>query len=104
MLGFNYGDKYLNTTYDSKLNARVKNLNLTKDYLLRFKLFDKEIDIRFNKGESINLWRHYLISEELLRKEFDEAGLELVFKQYDLKKSIAIVACRLKDIYNQRSY
>jgi uncharacterized SAM-dependent methyltransferase len=104
MLGFNYGDKYLTTTYDSRLNARVKNLNLTKDYLLKFKLFNHDIEIRFNKGESINLWRHYLISEELLRKEFDEVGLELVFKQYDMKKSIAIVACRIKDAFNQRKF
>jgi len=103
MLGFDYGDKYLTTTYDSQLNARVKNLNLTKDYLLRFKLFDRDIEINFSKGESINLWRHYLISEELLRKDFEEVGLELVFKQYDLQKSIAIVACRLKDLYNQRA-
>ncbi len=102
MLDLNYGDKYITTTYDSKINARVKFLTLNKDYIINFKIFNQTVPVKLRKGETINLWKHHLISEELLKKQFDEVGLELVFKQYDHKKSVAIVACRIKDPFNQR--
>ncbi len=102
MFDLNYDDKYITTTYDSKINSRVKFLTLNKDYILNFKILNHTVPVKLRKGETINLWKHHLISEELLKEQLDEVGLELVFKQYDYKKSIAIVACRIKDPFNQR--
>ncbi len=103
MLGFDSNNKNLVTEYDDKIKAKVKSLKLTKNYVLTIRLFNQEVKIAFSKGEKINLWKHYLINEDQIKQEFDEVGLELVFQQYDLQKSVAIVVCRIKDVFNQRN-
>ena len=104
ILGFDCNNKNLFTEYDDKIKAKIKYLKLTKNYILNINLFNQEIKIYFTQGEKISLWKHYLINENQIEKEFGEVGLELVFKQYDLQKSIAIVACRIKDVFNQRGF
>lgn len=102
LLGIDVDKCEVETAFDERLQAKVKYVQLDSDYEISFSIFGGKKVVRLNKGDKIHTWRHYLISDQTLRSELDEAELEPVCIQYDRHKSIAIAICRTKDAYNQR--
>ena len=82
--------------YNPALNRNEKFIQLTKDYEIVFEIGSEEIVINLFKDEKIMFWKHYLIDNEILIKELELSGLELLVFKKDPSARDALFIARLK--------
>jgi SAM-dependent methyltransferase len=99
-MGVDVENCFLETKYDEKLNAKVKILELDKNYLIRYKVFGFENEVGLNKGDKINIWNHYLINTKDFINELDKAGMVMTGLKIDKNFNNALVMCQANTKFN----
>ncbi len=93
-MGVDIENCYLETKYDQNVNAKVKILELDKNYSIKYKVFGFENEVNLNKGDKINIWNHYLIDINNFIEELSKAGMIMTGLKTDKNFNNALVMCQ----------
>lgn len=94
-IGIRTEDCKLVRKYDSKTDSIVANMEINRDYTIKFNFMGIDKNLEIPEGEEITIWRHHKYEIPELRQEIERAGLQLVHYGTDKYLSHVMVICNV---------
>lgn len=94
LLGIDVNNCEVEVVYNAEYGCKIKYLILDKDYNISFDLSNKIEEVQLYKGQKITRWKHFLLSNDLILEELQQANLGIQFLK--VVEDNALIGVKLK--------